>query len=340
MATEKAEKGKKLMSKQAARAAAEKEAAAKKSSNPAKKKPAAKTPKPKPAPKGKKPAKAKTPKPLRNSTALVTTIPPAELDALNRDADANVKRLQEMIPEHVVRGAEIYNVMEDHRARELWKFGSTPYKSWDAFLGHYAELAKISKRTLEAVVSSNKFLPGVSAETKKAAGPRKVKKLVAAAKKHKKKTGKDLPPEIIDAAVKQPEKQFDETLRAADLAPEKSEPVQHSAKFWDGPQADPDPLLHHEAKEQPFRRGKNGGSGAIEGKRGTAQKFASVIAEAVEMAYLIYTPEQMGLADGDEAEDEDVLRFIVGQWKKFPCARPGMEDMTHEQCAEHIEKAK
>lgn len=340
MATEKAEKGKKLMSKQAARAAAEKEAAAKKTTKPAKKKSAVKTPKPKPAPKGKTPAKIKAGKP----GALISVIDDSALKALQADAAKSEKILKEDMPRLFTESANVYAVWQDFKERELWRHTPTPYKSESAFQAELAQLSGVTQRTLQLVASANAALPGVPHETKKKIGARKLKKAVAAVKKLKKKTGNPdaaLPDEIIEKAKTQSEQEFTETLEGAGLGPDKPEPPAKSGTIPFGSMTVPaDELLHHEPKAQPFRRGKNGGSGAVEGKRGTAQKFASVIAEAVEMAYLIYTPEQMGLADGDEAEDEDVLRFIVGQWKKFPCARPGMEDMTHEQCAEHIEKAK
>lgn len=344
MATEKAEKGKKLMSKQAARAAAEKEAAAKKITKPAKKKPAAKTPKaakPKPAPKSKKPVKVKAGKP----GALISVIDDSALKALQADAAKSEKILKEDMPRLFTESANVYAVWQDFKERELWRHTPTPYKSESAFQAELAQLSGVTQRTLQLIASANAALPGVPHETKKKIGARKLKKAVAAVKKLKKKTGNPdatLPDEIIEKAKTQSEQEFTETLEGAGLGPDKQEPPAKSGTipFGSVTRDTADELLHHEAKAQPFRRGKNGGSGAVEGKRGTAQKFASVIAEAVEMAYLIYTPEQMGLADGDEAADEDVLRFIVGQWKKFPCARPGMEDMTHEQCAEHIEKTK
>lgn len=191
----------------------------------------AKTPKGK-KPKAAKPAKAPKQSKAKKSTALVLLVDPKITQRLNADAIENESRLAELIPQHMARGVEIYNVMQDHQERELWKYGKTPYKSWTAFVEHYAELASISKRTLQAVISSNKALPGVSAEVKKKIGPRKLKKVVAAVVKHRKKTGNpaaEAPAEIIDAAVRQPEAEFDRTLESAGLAPE-SEAAQAPAE--------------------------------------------------------------------------------------------------------------
>lgn len=297
------------MSKKAAMAAA-----AKGKSKPASKKAA-------------KPAKQKKQKPEKVQ-AVATVIPAIDVDALNRDANANEAKLQEMIPEHVARGAEIYNVMADHMERQLWKYGDKPYASKEAFITHYAELAKISTRTLKAVMSANKFLPGVTAETKKKIGPRKLKKVVAAVKKHRKKTGNpeaEPPAEIIEAAIEQPESKFDETLRDADLAPDvtpeevPSEPLPFS-------EPKPDPLLHEETSEQPFRKIKNRASGVIEGAHGDAQQFSSAVEQAVSAQQIIEP----------ELSKVEALELIAKQWLKFPCVREDLQDMTNEQAAEHL----
>lgn len=296
--------------------------------------------KPKPASKkAAKLAKQKKQKPGKVQ-AIATVIPAIDVDALNRDANANESKLQEMIPEHVACGAEIYNVMADHMERQLWKYGDTPYASKEAFITHYAELAKISTRTLKAVMSANKFLPGVTAETKKRIGPRKLKKVVAAVKKHRAKTGNpeaEPPAEIIEAAIEQPEAKFDETLRAADLAPE-SASTAHDAggastvhglednEFVNIKETHADPLLHQDKSEQPFRRNKKQASGVVEGAHGDAQQFSSVIEQAVAAQQLI-EPELAKI---------DALELIAKQWLKFPCVREDLQDMTNEQAAEHL----
>lgn len=326
------------VSKKAARAAAEKEAAAKKS-KPVK----VKAGKPAKQSKGKKASKppAKSAKAQKQqSTALVPAATIDNVRELHEAANEGRARLKVIIPEHMVRGAEIYNIMQDHQDRALWKFGDDPYKSWPAFVEDFAKIADISKRTLEAVVSSNKFLPGVNAETKKKIGPRKLKKAVAAVKKHRAKTGNpeaELPPQVMKAASEQTEAEFDRTLKEHDLAPEREEPIEKTPDMFTGDDARRSDTLGSfvaagmasEAEEHDLTDHTAAGGSVTFDPMQEQEENPSVLI-AVTTARTIFAEE---LAD---VVAEDVLSFIVRQWLKFPCTREDLQDMTNEGAAEHL----
>lgn len=277
--------------------------------------------------KGKKAKADKKEKKPAVAGTLVPVIDPARLKQLQHDAAAGEKELANAIPEYIAKGAHIYNVMDDFKKRELWKFAPTPYKSWTAFVEHYAEMAKVSTRTLFGVIGATKALPGVSAEVKKKIGPRKLQKLARAAKTIKKKTQNaeaELPPEIIEKAAEQPEAEFDETLRGAGLVDEPLPPAVETAPMFEGESrvsASPNaPVEVH--SPNPARHAEVATDSVTGNKK---------VDRAIAVAIQVYDPAM---------KIDEALEFVCSQWLKSTCDREGYEDMTNDAAADEIGKAK
>lgn len=293
------------------------------------------------AAKGKsKPASKKAAKPKTSKPKKVKASPTVGLIVQNQEqrvarAQEIRARMEEIIPEVAAHSVEMANMAAEVKRDQLWK--EEGFDSWTAWGEHYAKMMQVGRSSLFAMLGAMKALPGVTAEQRAKIGPRKVEKLKRAAKIHKKKTGEDLPVEIIEKAATEPEKQFDDTLRKAELAPDMAVQNIIDASTAEMPSGDnqaggfvdasrPDPLLHQDKSEQPFRRGKKQASGAVEGSTGDAQQFGSVVEQAV-MAQQIITPKLSKIA---------ALELIAAQWLKFPCIREDLQDMTNEQAAEHL----
>jgi len=265
---------------------------------------------------GKKAAKpVKTRKSAKASPTVGLVQSKKEIDyRVMRSAEIK-KRMCEIIPEVASHSVEMANMAAEVKGKSLWK--EEGFDSWTAWGEHYATMMKVGRSSLFAMLGAMKALPGVTAEQRKKIGPRKVEKLKRAAKAHKEKTGEELPPKIIDAATNQPEKEFDETLKREGLAPEvppAAEPLKIDA---------PDPLLHHEKSEQPFRRKGFQSSGAVEGESGDAQQFGSVVEQAVA-AQQIIEPELSKI---------EALEKIAAQWMKFPCVLEAYQECSNFEAA-------
>lgn len=273
-------------------------------------------------PKGKK-ASAKKPE----TGSLVPIIDPAELKKLQHDADGAVKQLEKDLPEYIAKGANIYQTLDDVKQRELWKFTSTPFKSWTAFVEHFAKIVDLSTRTLFGVIGATKALPGVSAEVKKKIGPRKLQKAAKAVKVLKKKTQNpeaELPPEIIRKAAEQPESEFDETLREAGLIDNPPPPAPETAPMF---KEEPYVVIPKDAPVEvrsgdPVRHVQT----ATDSVTGN-QKVDRAIAVAIQ----VYDPGM---------KIDEALEFVCSQWLKSTCDREGYEDMTNDAAADEIAKAK
>jgi len=281
-----------------------------------------------------KPAKGKPPKAPKKDKkkpavagTLVPVIDPAELKQLQHDAAAGEKELESSIPEYIAKGVQIYNVMDDFKKRELWKFAKTPYKSWTAFVEHYAELAHVSTRTLFGVIGATKALPGVSAEVKKKIGPRKLQKLARAAKTIKKKTQNqeaELHPEIIEKAASQTESEFDETLRGAGLVDEPlPPPVQTAPMFQEESRVSVSPDAPVEVRSGDPVRHVETATDSVTGNH--------TVDRAIAVAIQVYDP-QMNI--------DQALEFVCKLWLKSTCDREGFEDMTNDAAADEIAKSK
>lgn len=279
-----------------------------------------------------KPAKGKKAKAVKKEKkpavgTLVPVIDPAELKQLQQDAAAGEKELENSIPEYIAKGVQIYNVMDDFKKRELWKFAKTPYKSWTAFVEHYAELAHVSTRTLFGVIGATKALPGVSAEVKKKIGPRKLQKLARAAKTIKKKTQNaeaELPAKVIEQATEQTEEEFDTTLREAGLVDEPlPSPIDTAPMFEDESRVSASPNAPVEVHSPDASRHADVATDSVTGNK--------KVDRAIAVAIQVYDPAM---------KIDEALEFVCSQWLKSTCDREGFDDMTNDAAADEISKGK
>lgn len=201
--------------------------------------------------------------------------------------------------------------LQDARERELWKYCDTPFKSWNAFVLDLKKISGKSAATLFGMIGLQKALPESTAEQRRAIGPRKGAKVAKAAKVAKKK-GQTLPPEIIEKAGQQTEAEFDKTIHEAGFSETKK-------AEWDDGQ---DNLLSEIDHGTHAYNPRVGGSGVVEGNSGEAQQLPSVVAEAIEAAKAIH--------DSQFTEGE-ALKFICEMWLKSECDHADYGDMNNRQ---------
>lgn len=313
----------------------------------------------------KKPAKAAKPKKKSGATVASKSKKAIQAEAknqalelqLNKDADAAMKTLTEGIPDLMKRGENLHAVMEDVKKRELWRKGSNPFKSQSEFLNHFASMAHVSIRTLQGTMGAIKALPGVSAEKRKAIGPRKLAALGTAARNLRQSTGDEganLPDEIIDAAPGRTEAEVRADLVERGLIVDAPKPEPQTINQGDEPALPENfgdlgyenykqvPTFSREAGDEitaevPAEHHKSAMQSVHEFFGATPETVGidlpreGVAVEAITEARLIFAEKFP-----EETTEAELVLFILGQWRKSPCSFPGLEDMTNEGAFEHL----
>lgn len=320
------------MSKQQAIEAAKKEASAKAAKKVAKvpkaKKPAAKS-KPKT-----KPAKAS-----QKTKALTVKQTPEILspEVLARRSEEADRILHDEIPKEMAAleggRAALHQKVQDAIERELWRWCSTPFKSWSAYVKDLQTKAGKKIGTLFNAVGLLRALPGESAESRAAIPARNAQK-IKQLKKAKEAKGDKTPvsKKVVEAAKKQKPDEFDKTLKNEGF----EAPKGRNGKT---PKEDkPDPLLFNEKsggdKFAGFGRGHadvvSGGSGEVEGAHASAGQYSSIVEQAIEAACAIHK-----LADKAAG-----LKLICGEWMNSVCASASGGDqesfLTNLEAADKI----
>lgn len=251
-------------------------------------------------------------------------LPQLKADAIRIDTEINEQC--KALGNEYGRMLALDKKVEDFVTRELWKFLPVPFKNVTQWAkGKDDQLGSAAK--VFSIIGRQKALPGTTAEQRSSMGRRKGS-VAAAAGKQAAKKGKNLPPEIIDAAIDPnvTEPQLRQKVAEAGLAKEK--PAEDK-------RADFDPLMFDPEKNTFPENPRNGGSGKAEGQPESAQQFSGVVKEAIDAFIAISHNPNVPDFEPDEA-----LKGICAQWLRCECVESDYGDMTNRQAADEIGRTK
>lgn len=311
----------KLMSKQAAKAAAEKEHAAK--TKKVVKPKAAKSPK-KSAPKksDKKKASAKS----QPQPGALTTLDAQQFKILQNDAAIIIPRAENRLGSLKTDIAEFEKDVQEIIDRELWKYAKTPYKSYEAWKEDARKRLGLGKTTMYNLLGTMEATPNTSPERRKAMGRRKGN-IVRDVIQREKKAGREVTPEreqeIVDAAIEKPESELKQDLTDKGLKVESGK----KKKNGNGPK--PDPLLFNPSKSPRDESVRDSGSGYMEGATETASQYTSVVQQAIDVFLYVYEPDLK-----PEEALHGVCQFFIGANSTIK----GLEQKTNIEAFYHLKK--